>query len=105
MLTLNYWWQVALLAIGCAALWRWFIWPLLYVALYGIGYSILHTIVLDWAKVKNSPSRVVYLVFVRWPMIGMKDAIIWPASSVRIGSWEWVPLFRYRKHDISGWEE
>lgn len=93
------WWVLILiLIVATATIWL-VVWPLVWVLLYGIGSTIFHLLTIDWRKAKTRPLTFAKYLFWKWPGEGMKEAIIWPADKVTNRSWEWRPLFKYRKRE------
>jgi len=93
------WWALALMLAGAAAIIWLVVWPIAWVAMYGVGSTIFHALTVDWSKTKTKPLTLAKYLLWKWPIAGMKEALIWPAESVTSGTWKWTPLFGYSKRE------
>lgn len=91
------WWAWALMCTGAVALVVWVLYPLAWIVLYALGYTIFNMLLIDGANARKRPFRVVRFVLFSWPLAGLLEAVTSPCESTRAGRWRWRPFFRFRR--------
>lgn len=89
--------ELCLLAIGLLWIIKGIVWPIIYILLFSLGYTIFHAIAIpDWKKLdlKHYFKIIPYLLW-RWPIESLQylDSL----DSMSIKGWNWTPLFKYYK--------